>query len=221
MSEFYNSHINIEKNWEILTQEFAKLTRAGAPAVWAYICQTDFKTAPASTKFHLCYKGGLAEHTINVLRYIRQIQSLLHVPDVDDESITLTALLHDVCKVNYYEEGEEWDKEHKEKYNQWIKKKVWKVHDQIPLGHGEKSVMMVAPFISLTVGEMAAIRWHMHWSDPGVHFFYPSGAPMKESMDRFPLLKLLILGDQAAELYESYAYPDSLERPAHEPQKSS
>ncbi len=202
-----NPSIDIEKNWKTLRREFLSVKRDGIDALWKFIEEkTDFKTAPASTKFHMNAKGGLVEHTLNVLRFTRENQRMLEVPGVDDDSITISALLHDLCKVNYYLEGEEWDKEYKDKYNEWRKKKVWKVEDQIPLGHGEKSVIMAVRYIPLSLAEMAAIRWHMAWSDQGVHSFYPSGAPFKESLDRYPLLKLLMLGDAQAELKESYSY---------------
>jgi hypothetical protein len=41
-----------------------------------------------------------------------------------------------------------------------------------------------------------------------VHSFYPSGSPFRESMDKYPLLKLLQLADAQAELYESFAYEE-------------
>jgi hypothetical protein len=199
--------INLDKNWEEFENELLSVKREGVSELWNYIKgKTDHKTAPASTKFHLCCKGGLTEHSLNVLRFTRETQAIMRVPNISDDSVTLVSLLHDLCKTNYYVEGKVWDKEYKNKTNNWREISAWTVDDKLPLGHGEKSVIIASRFISLTPAEMAAIRWHMVGFDAGVHFYYPSGAPYKESMDKYPLLKLLVLGDMKAELYESYAY---------------
>ena len=124
------------------------------------------------------------------------------------DRLTLAAILHDLCKVNYYEVGKVFDKEYKNETNRWREMEVWTVEDKIPLGHGEKSVILAVRFLNLSTEEMSAIRWHMAWSDQGVHSFYPSGAPFKDSLNKYPLLKLLMLADAQAELYENYAYEE-------------
>ena len=196
--------IDIEENWKTLTRELMQIQDSSR--FIPYLAQTDFKTAPASTKFHMNYPGGLCEHSLNVLRFLRETQNIMKVPNISPESIIKVALLHDLCKANYYKVGEVFDKEYKNQTNQWRMMEVWTVDDTIPLGHGEKSVMMALPFMNLTLEEMAAIRWHMAWSDQGVHSYYPSGAPFKTSLEKYPLLKLLMIADAQAELYESYAY---------------
>ena len=61
---------------------------------------TDFFTAPASTRFHAAYAGGLLEHSLNVYRVLMEKH---YDPGTDDlESCTICALLHDVCKSQYY-----------------------------------------------------------------------------------------------------------------------
>lgn len=198
--------IDKEKNWAILKQELRDTNREGIENLIDFIeHKTDFKTAPASTKFHLCEEGGLAEHSLNVLKFGRLINKELHV-DQSDDSLVISCLLHDLCKVNYYVKGWEWDKEIKEKENRWQKKNVWKVEDQIPLGHGEKSVILAVRFIPLSVAEMTAIRWHMVGYDASIHFSYPTGIPFRESMNKYPLLKVVVLGDEMAELHESLHY---------------
>lgn len=200
--------IDIEKNLETFKKEFSEVEREGVDKLLEFIeTKTDFKTAPASTKFHLNIVGGLMEHTLNVLRFAREAQKMIEAPGIEDDNITVAALLHDLCKVNYYEEGEEWDKKYKDETNQWRKKKVWKVNDQIPLGHGEKSVILAVRYIPLKISEMAAIRWHMSGFDAGIHFNYPSGFPYRESMDKYPLLKIISIADVMAETYESFTYP--------------
>lgn len=204
-----NDSIDIEANWTKLLEELRTVKREGIEDFITFLeKRTDFKTAPASTKFHMNYPGGLAEHTLNVLRFTREVQASLNVPEIEADSVTLSAILHDLCKVNYYKVGTVFDKEYKNETNRWREMEVWTVEDKAPLGHGEKSVILAVRYIALTLEEMCAIRWHMGFSDQGTHSYYPSGAPFKESMDKYPLLKLLMLGDAQAELYESFAYKE-------------
>lgn len=200
--------IDIEKNWIEFKKEILTTARNGAENLIEHLeKETDFKTCPASTKFHLSCSGGLLEHSLNVLKYGRIVKDILkiNIPDID---IRIVCLLHDLCKANYYFLGEEWDKEYKEKTGSWRKKTVWKVKDQLPLGHGEKSIIIANKHIDLTNDEMTAIRWHMAAYDAGIHFSYPSGLPFRQSMNDCLLLKLLIIADEMAELYESTSYKD-------------
>ena len=194
--------MNIEDNLITIQEKLRQTKREGIEEFIAYLDTTDFMSAPASTKFHLNVLGGLMQHSLNVLRFAEEINKSTEA-DIPEESIILGALLHDICKINYYELGEEWDKEHKDKTNQWRKKSVWKVNDQEPLGHGEKSAILASKYIDLTTDELAAIRWHMGFSEPGVNFGYPTGQPFRESLNRYPLVKIVMLGDQMAELYET------------------
>lgn len=72
--------------------------------------ETDFFTAPASTRHHGAYPGGLLEHSLNVYHRLRAVvcvetygttTSDLLAEDVE-ETVAVLALLHDVCKVNCY-----------------------------------------------------------------------------------------------------------------------
>ena len=67
----------------------------------------DFFTAPASTKYHGAYEGGLLEHSLNVYDCLCDILSRPRIKEqygieYSDESIAIVALLHDICKVNFY-----------------------------------------------------------------------------------------------------------------------
>ena len=111
--------------------------------------ETDFFTAPASTKHHLAYPGGLVEHSVNVFRELRKVV-IDNEPTM--EAVAICALLHDLCKANTYV------REHHagpgEVYS-YVKK------DRFPMGHGEKSVYLIARFMKLEDEEALAIRWHM------------------------------------------------------------
>ena len=86
-----------------------KITRKGADKLLTYLLSenSDFFTAPASTKYHSAYEGGLCEHSLNVYDCLKDYLERARVKDVygmdyPDESIAIVALLHDICKVNLY-----------------------------------------------------------------------------------------------------------------------
>ena len=128
--------------------------------------KTDFFVAPASTKYHLACTGGLAEHSLNVYRLLKQkVESGLIV--IRPETVAITAILHDLCKANFYRmekknvrEGSKTNAYGNEVAN-WVEKDVWAVHDTFPVGHGEKSCYYIQSFIRLTEEEYAMIRLHM------------------------------------------------------------
>ena len=74
----------------------------------------------------------------------------------------------------------------------------YKVNDQLPLGHGEKSVSILQDFFHLTDEEKLAIRWHMTSFDAGIHFNYPSGFAFRKAADECPLVTLLFTADYEA-----------------------
>ena len=164
--------------------------------------ETDFFEAPASTTFHTNMRGGLCQHSLNVLDAGIKLNEDYKL-GLEKESIILVCLLHDLCKVNFYIEKEVWDKKWKDETNEWRKTTEWKVEDSFPVGHGEKSVFLALRYIKLSDEEIAAIRWHMHAYEAGIHFNYPSGFPFRTAMEKYPLSKLLIISDQIAEMTES------------------
>ncbi len=88
------------------------IKREGADKLLEYLIspQSDFFEAPASTRFHGAYRGGLCEHSVNVYECLAAYLERERVRDtyglcVSEESIAVSALLHDLCKVNCYKEG--------------------------------------------------------------------------------------------------------------------
>ena len=75
---------------------------------------------------------------------------------------------------------------------------TYKVHDTLPMGHGEKSVFIISEFVALTDAEALAIRWHLGGFDPAINYGFPSGAPFKQACDEYPLVSLLVAADFSA-----------------------
>ncbi len=145
--------------------------RPGIENLITYLQETDFFTAPASTKYHGAYEGGLAEHSLHVW-HILQEKNNYYSLGLKPETIGITALLHDLCKINFYTrdtknvlKGKK-DNGYGKLVNDWQEEEVWVCKDQFPVGHGEKSVITALKFIQLTDLEIAMIRWHMGGYEP-------------------------------------------------------
>lgn len=138
------------------------ITRQGAAELRKYLLGSDFFTAPASGRFHCCHAGGLCEHSINVYRRMLAIVKAEYGEEwekkVTHESVAICALLHDVCKIDYYKEDM---RNVKNENGEWIKVPYYTKAEKLPYGHGEKSVYIINGFIRLTRTEALAINWHM------------------------------------------------------------
>lgn len=146
---------------EIIIETLRTVNRDGIESLIKFLEESDFFTAPASTKYHGNYEGGLAEHSMNVYQIFKRKVAAYKV-NVPMDSIIIAGLMHDICKVNFYKKGVKNVKEN----GAWIQKEIWEVKDQFPLGHGEKSLLILRQYINLTVQEMLLIRWHMGGFEP-------------------------------------------------------
>ncbi len=174
-----------------MKEEFIELlrqtNREGIENLIDFLNKTDFFEAPASTKFHGCYKGGLLEHSIKVYEILKNKTE-------DSDTVKIVALLHDVCKANFYKVDY---RNAKNAQGIWEKVPYYTIDDTIPYGHGEKSVMMISEFIKLTPEERYAIRWHMGFTEPK-ELYSTIGAAYK----KYPLALLI----HEADLEATYFY---------------
>ena len=154
-------------------EEFIKIykeniQREGADKLLEYLMstQSDFFIAPASTRFHGSYEGGLLEHSLNVYYCLKDYLERVRVKEIynlnyTDESIAIVSLLHDLCKVNCYVKG---TRNVKDASGVWQQVPTFEYSDDMPYGHGEKSVYIISGFMKLTREEAFAIRYHMGFS---------------------------------------------------------
>lgn len=145
------------------------ITRQGASDLLKYLLsdQSDFFEAPASTRYHLAYPGGLLEHSLNVYRCLKDYLSRESVRNAyqlipSEETIAIVALLHDLCKINVYQKS---FRNVKDEQGKWSQVPSYDYQDKLPYGHGEKSVYIISGFLKLTREEAFAIRYHMGFSD--------------------------------------------------------
>ncbi len=143
------------------------ITRPGAKELLDYICSehSDFFTAPASTKFHGAYEGGLCEHSVNVYEALRAYVNSPRFKEeyglsYSEETVAIVSLLHDLCKVNVYKVSSRNVK----KDGVWQTVPYYEFDDKLPYGHGEKSVYIINGYMRLSREEAFAIRYHMGFS---------------------------------------------------------
>lgn len=170
--------------------------REGSDKLLDYLVnKSDFFTAPASTRFHGAYDGGLAQHSLNVYNCFKaylerdRVRELYNL-NASDETIAVCALLHDICKVNVYTRGTRNVKN--EETGQWEKVPTFFFDDGLPYGHGEKSVYMITGFMRLTREEAFAIRYHMGFSGE------ENANNVGKAFEMFPLAFALSTADMEA-----------------------
>ena len=173
----------------------ANIHRECAEALLDYLeNKSDFFTAPASTRYHGAYAGGLCDHSVNVYHCLRDYLSRARVQELygleySEETVALVALLHDVCKVGCYKSG---TRNVKGSDGKWTAVPTFFFDDPLPYGHGEKSVYIVNGFLRLTREEAMAIRWHMGFSggeDKGL---------VGQAFQKYPLAFALATADMEA-----------------------
>ena len=147
----------IQNDWEIYKKLLLSTKRPGIENLVQWLDNSDFKVAPASTRHHSNYEGGQLKHSLNVYEECMRQQDLIKLFNVPKESIIITSLLHDICKVNYYK----MEMRNVKKNGAWVQEPYYTVEDMFPMGHAEKSIIIAQQYIQLTEVEIAMIRNHM------------------------------------------------------------
>lgn len=173
-----------------MKEEFLNLLRSvnrdGIENLITFLEKTDFFTAPASTKFHNAFEGGLLSHSLNVYKALKEL-----IGDKwSNDTLIIVGLLHDICKVNLYKVD---FRNRKNENGEWVKEPYYTSDDLMPLGHGEKSVMILSEFIKLSKEELYAIRWHMGGYEPKENYGY-----IAKAYEKYPLAVYTHMADLMA-----------------------
>ena len=167
------------------------VTRPGSEKLLDWLDnKTDFFSAPASTRFHGACEGGLCMHSLNVYH---ALHDSFFTEGESEESYAICALLHDLCKANFYKVSTRNAKN--DATGQWEKVPFYQVADQLPYGHGEKSVYLIEHFMRLKTDEAIAIRWHMGGFDDAVR---GGSFAISDAYNRYPLAVKLHASDLIA-----------------------
>lgn len=155
-----------EINYKEKFIEYAGLIkREGVEDLLARLEKSDFYTAPASTKYHSNFEGGLCEHTVKVFERLMKSFDIIKedYPNLTDdeikEKIAITSLFHDICKIGFYTLTTRNVKD--EETGKWSKVPCYTIDDKLPFGHGQKSVIFAMKCMELENDEIGAILYHM------------------------------------------------------------
>ena len=193
-----------------MKDEFNTLLRStGRPGIENLIAwleqKTDFYMAPASQGYHGCFPGGLLSHSLNVYHAAVKLKEAFaavalperKINEISTESVIISTLLHDLCKVNIYKEDIKFFKDDN---NQWHKYLTYNIDDPVPLGHATKSMYYIMNFIRLSISESCAILWHMQsvnafMTNPSNTYDYK---PLLQADEQYPLTLIVAQADMVA-----------------------
>ncbi len=183
----------IEQNKEdFLNLLTTHVKREGIEKFVEWLSATDFFVAPASSKYHLSEAGGLCQHSLNVYERLEKLMITEYGEGgYNPESVAICGLLHDICKTGYYKTELRNVKED----GVWVQKPYYTVDDQLPYGHGEKSVYIINGYFRLTREEAMAINWHMGGFDVRVQ---GGSIDYSNAYKKFPLAVLTHIADLQA-----------------------
>jgi hypothetical protein len=181
--------------------------RPGMEGLVSWLNGTDFFSAPASTKYHGCHEGGLAEHSLQVCTLLFRKGSMAAKAPLCKDNIIICGLLHDVCKAgvykktwknvkNYHDRGQKKDEGGR---FDWEAEESYVFGDPLPLGHGAKSLYLVRRHIELSDMEAAMILHHMG--------AFPGGDAARDfsaAANKWPAVALM----HAADIEASYCYEE-------------
>ena len=212
----------IQQNKQEFLAEISKVTRPGLDKLVEWLNSPDpkdcdFFIAPSSSLYHGNYKGGLCEHSLNVLKCLRKLVPMYNElieakgkkpAKITEEEMIMTSLLHDLCKTQFYVDAV---KSFKKEDGTWIKYNGYDINDRFPFGHGEKSCFLIQRFMMLTGIEALAIRWHMGFAEVGNILDYTHKSAFNKAWDICPLAYLLHLADSMSSfLIEDKVSPETM-----------
>lgn len=166
------------------------ILRPGAEDLIEWLLETDFFTAPASSKFHGSYEGGLCEHSVNVWEELVRLLKAYPEIKVSAETAAIVSLLHDLCKIGCYKQ----ELRNTKVNGVWVQKPVYVFEEDFCFGgHGSKSVYLIQKYMNLTDEEAVAINCHMGFADRA-----PGDYSVGNAFERNPLAWLLHVADESA-----------------------
>ena len=178
-----------------MTERFIELytkyiKRPSSEELMKWLQESDFFTAPASTRFHGCHPGGLCEHSVHVWEELVRLLKAYPEVKVSGETAAIVTLLHDLCKVGVYS----IELRNKKENGIWKSVPTYVFDEEFSYGgHGSKSVYLVQKYMALTDEEAVAINCHMGFADRPANDYMIGGA-----FEKFPLAWLVHVADESA-----------------------
>ena len=152
---------------------------------------TDFYVAPASTRYHDSEPCGLLKHTLKVVNRTIDLTTINPFKSVNLAEAIIVAIVHDFCKVNFYESFMRNVKN--EDTGEWEKVASYRHKpSDYPFGHGITSLYIAQKLFKLTLEQALAIRWHMSIYDVSDY----EKSDLFDANERFPMVMLTQMADQ-------------------------
>jgi len=129
---------------EIVKEDFLK-----------WLAENGFFTAPASTKYHGNYEGGLFDHSFMMMNLLVELSAANGLKWKRPASPFLVGMFHDLCKIDQYRI------DNSTPYTVGEPTRYEYNHNTMYKGHGDKSIILLSQFTTLTDEETACIRYHM------------------------------------------------------------
>ena len=123
-----------------------------------WLKENGYFTAPASTKYHGNYAGGLFDHSFAVAKQLKWLTECNELKWMSERSPIVIGLFHDICKIDQYKPktAKMYNGDDVSVSGEWESR-----DDMLLKGHGDKSVMILAGHMQLTEEEVLCIRYHM------------------------------------------------------------
>ena len=114
-----------------------------------WLRENEFFKKPAAINHHGNYEGGLFDHSLAVAQSLKSMTESLNLKWTDSRSPFVIGMFHDLCKLDDYVDSK-------------VMPCGWAYNENKSMsGHGEKSIMILSQFMTLTEEEMLCIRFHM------------------------------------------------------------
>jgi hypothetical protein len=184
----------LEESKKVYIELLRSTNREGIENLITYLeTKTDFFTAPASTRFHNNFEGGLLLHTLNVYRNFKKLLEARPDVQVDEENVIIAALCHDLCKANYYTKEER----NRKVDGRWESYEVYSSikSPSIPYPHATRSIRFLRSFISIKHIEELMIYYHM---GPFGGEDYEYKNLLQDVNERYPATLLMYMADLMA-----------------------
>lgn len=120
-----------------------------------YLLANGFFSAPASTKYHGNYEGGLFDHSFTVMNVLVELSAKNNLKWQRAESPFIVGMFHDLCKIDQYRI------DNSEPYTVGEATRYEYRTDTDFKGHGDKSILLLCQYMKLTEEEVMCIRYHM------------------------------------------------------------
>lgn len=148
--------LDLEKQANTVIKLMKMVKRDIDPAFSDYLSNSDYFTAPSSTKYHGDWAGGLVQHSLTVYKRLMIYNQAFKV-GIPHESMIIMSLFHDLCCVDFYAQ----EMRNKKIDGQWNEVPFYTIEDKWPAPHGAKSVFILQRYMKLLDNEILAISWHM------------------------------------------------------------